>query len=259
MKSYRRIWQIIIAFALIMANGEWLTANGQKVICHRGFWDTPGSAQNSIAALVKADSIGAYGSEFDVWMTADGELVVNHDKVYKGFNMETSTFEQVRTIHLDNGEKLPTLDEYLTKGKELKIRLVLEMKSLSDFNREDECVAKIVRKLKHYDLLDRTDIIAFSINACLAFKKLLPDTKIYYLDNDYTPCKLKSLGFAGLDYEQNVMKQHSAWTQEAHDLGLEVNVWTVNDNEALQYFINQGVDYITTNKPVELQNLLKKK
>jgi len=87
----------------------------------------------------------------------------------------------------------------------------------------------------------------------------LPDTKIYYLDNDYTPRKLKTLGFAGLDYEQNVMKQHSTWTQEAHDLGLEVNVWTVNDTDALQYFINQGVDYITTNKPVELQKLLKKK
>ena len=91
------------------------------------------------------------------------------------------------------------MDEYLAKGKELKTRLILEMKSLSDFNREDECAAKIVRKLKHYGVLDRTYIIAFSINACLAFKKLLPDTKIYYLDNDYTPKKLKTLGFAGLD------------------------------------------------------------
>ena len=88
--------------------------------------------------------------------------------------METSTFEQVRTIRLDNGEKLPTLDEYLAKGKELKIRLVLEMKSLTDLNREDECVAKIVRKLKHYGLLDRTDIIAFSIcfnNMCTGIFK----------------------------------------------------------------------------------------
>ena len=133
----------MIIVTLLMANIQGFVY-GQKVICHRGFWDTPGSAQNSIAALVKADSIGAYGSEFDVWMTADGELVVNHDKVYKGVNMETSTFEQVRAIRLDNGEKLPTLDEYLAKGKELNIRLVLEMKSLTDLNREDECVAKIV-------------------------------------------------------------------------------------------------------------------
>ena len=236
MKKY-----ISILVTLLMVNMA-STALGQKVICHRGFWDTPGSAQNSIASLVKADSIGAYGSEFDVWMTADGELVVNHDKVYKGVNMETSTFEQVRTIRLDNGEKLPTLDEYLAKGKELKIRLVLEMKSLTDLNREDECVAKIVRKLKHYGLLDRTDIIAFSINACLAFKKLLPDTNIYYLDGDYSPKKVKS----------------PEWLTQAQELGVEVNVWTVDNPEMLQYYVDKHVDYITTNKPVELQKLLRK-
>ena len=38
-----------------------------KVIAHRGFWKTPGSSQNSISSLLKADSIGCYGSEFDVW------------------------------------------------------------------------------------------------------------------------------------------------------------------------------------------------
>lgn len=252
----RKVILIIVTLLLVNIQGF---VFGQKVICHRGFWDTPGSAQNSIAALLKADSIGAFGSEFDVWMTADGELVVNHDKVYKGVNMETSTFEQVRAIRLDNGEKLPTLDEYLSKGKELKIRLILEMKSLSDLNREDECVAKIVRKLKHYDLLDRTDIIAFSINACLAFKKLLPDTNIYYLDGDYAPKKVKSLGLKGIDYHQNALrKEHPEWVKEAKDLGVEINVWTVDTPEALQYFINQGVDYITTNNPVELQKLLKK-
>ena len=51
-----------------------------KVVAHRGYWKTEGSAQNSIRALVKADSIGCWGSEFDVWMTADGKLVVCHDE-----------------------------------------------------------------------------------------------------------------------------------------------------------------------------------
>ena len=54
-----------------------------KAIAHRGFWKTPGSSQNSITSLLKADSIGCYGSEFDVWLTKDSKLVVNHDPVYK--------------------------------------------------------------------------------------------------------------------------------------------------------------------------------
>lgn len=233
-------------------------AQQTRVVCHRGYWKTEGSAQNSIRSLVKADSIRAFGSEFDVWMTADGGLVVNHDATFKGVNIETSTYEQVRAIRLDNGEQLPSLDEYLEAAKKLKngTRLVLEMKALKDFNREDECAAKIVDALKRYGLIGNTDIISFSINACLAFKKLLPDTKIYYLDNDYTPRKIKSLGFAGIDYEQTVLIEHPEWVQQAHDLGLEVNVWTVNDEANMKYFIGQGVDYITTNEPVLLQKLL---
>ena len=166
-----------------------------KVVAHRGYWTTPGSAQNSIASITKADAIGAFGSEFDVWMTTDGKLVVNHEKSFKGVNMETTPFAEIRKVYLDNGEQLPTLDEYLKHAAaNTKTRLVLEMKSLTDIKREDEAAAKIVKALKKYKVLDRTDIIAFSINACLTFKKLLPDTKIYYLEGDMEPKKIKRLG-----------------------------------------------------------------
>ena len=37
------------------------TAPTTQVIAHRGYWDTHGSAQNSLASLEKADEIGAYG------------------------------------------------------------------------------------------------------------------------------------------------------------------------------------------------------
>ncbi|MCS2866352.1 hypothetical protein NXW13_23330 [Bacteroides thetaiotaomicron] len=55
---------------------------------HRGLRNTPGSAQNSLAALVKADSSGCYGSEFDVWLTADDELMLNHDGWHDGYSGE---------------------------------------------------------------------------------------------------------------------------------------------------------------------------
>ena len=62
----------------------------QQVIAHRGYWKTAGSAQNSITALQKADSIHCYGSEFDVWLAKDNKLVVNLDPVYKMKYMEYS-------------------------------------------------------------------------------------------------------------------------------------------------------------------------
>ena len=78
-----KLKNILSVFALMLASYANIQAQQTKVIAHRGFWKTSGSAQNSITALVKADSIHCYGSEFDVWITTDGQLVVNHDETFK--------------------------------------------------------------------------------------------------------------------------------------------------------------------------------
>ena len=97
-----------------------MAVNAQKVevIAHRGYWKTEGSAQNSLRALVKADSIACYGSEFDVWMTADGDLVVNHDAVVEGITIEAAKTADVLALKLKNGENMPTLEQYLKLGKD---------------------------------------------------------------------------------------------------------------------------------------------
>ena len=247
---------------ILLAAGAGSALAQPKVIAHRGYWKAPNSAQNSLASFSKADSIGVFASEIDVWLTADDRLIVNHDRVFKGtdINMERSTQRDICNIVLANGENIPTLDAYLklvtTKPD---TRLVLEMKSLSDLSREDLAAEKIVKALRKYGLVERTDIIAFSLNACLAFKKLLPDSKIYYLDGDLTPKKIKKLGLAGIDYSIEALRKHPEWVEQAHKLGLEVNVWTVDKEEDMRYFIDLGVDYITTNYPEQLQQLIGEK
>lgn len=245
--------------AILLLAGSMASAQ-PKVIAHRGYWTTPGSAQNSLAALDKADAIGVYGSEFDVWLTADNQLVVNHDKVYKGtgIDMEKASSKLITQIVLPNGERIPTLDQYLELAcQKPDTRLILELKSLSDFNREDLAARKVVKALKKYRLTERTDIICFSINACLAFRKLLPDASIYYLNGDLPPRSIKQLGLAGIDYSDATLHEHPEWVEQAHKLGLEVNVWTVDKEEEMKHFIDLGVDYITTNYPERLQALLK--
>lgn len=228
-----------------------------KIIAHRGYWRTPGSAQNSLAAFAKADSIGVYGSEMDVWLTADDRLVVNHDRTYQDVDMETSKGRAATALVLPNGEQLPTLDAYLKlAAARPATRLVLELKSLSDPRREDLAARKIVRKLRRYGLVDRTDVIAFSLNACLAFHKLLPNTKIFYLEGDLAPHSVARLGLTGIDYPMGALRAHPEWVQQAHDRELEVNVWTVDDPQDMEYFIRLGVDYITTNEPVLLQQII---
>ena len=64
-----------------------------KIISHRGFWKTESSAQNSLTALQKAADIGVYGSEFDVLMTKDNVMIVNHDGRIKDMVIEKTFYE----------------------------------------------------------------------------------------------------------------------------------------------------------------------
>ena len=251
--------KLILAAAMLLT-GSAAVAAQPKVISHRGYWTAPNSAQNSLASFTKADSVGVFGSEIDVWLTADDKLIVNHDRVYKGtdINMEKATLKEITSIVLPNGENIPTLDAYLRLvAAKPDTRLILEMKSLSDLKREDLAAEKIVKALRKYNLLDRTDIIAFSINACLAFKKLMPDGRIFYLNGDLAPRSIKKLGLTGIDYSMSVLRKNPKWVEQAHKEGLEVNVWTVDTEEDMRYFIDLGVDYITTDYPERLQALLK--
>ena len=122
-----KILKCLISGALLLAAGC-MAAATPKVIAHRGYWKTDGSAQNSIRSIVKADSISCFASEFDVWMTADSVLVVNHDPDINGVHIESSPAEVVLAQKLSNGETVPTLESYLATASKLPSRIVCEMK-----------------------------------------------------------------------------------------------------------------------------------
>lgn len=247
---------------MIMASAFLIVACGMqaqtKAIAHRGFWKTPGSAQNSIKALQKADSIGCYGSEFDVWIAKDNKLVVNHDPVYKMKPMEFSKAAALTGLKLSNGENLPSLEQYLEAGKKGNTKLILELKAHSNKKRETKAVQEILALVKKMGLESRMEYITFSLHAMQEFIRLAPaGTPVFYLNGELSPKELKELGASGLDYHLGVVKKHPEWVKEAHDLGLKVNVWTVDKEEDMKWLIDQQVDFITTNEPTVLQELLK--
>ena len=243
----------------IAASALTASAAQPKVIAHRGYWDTPGSAQNSLRALAKADSVGCFASEFDVWMTSDGVLVVNHDADINGVHIETSPAKKVLAEKLSNGENVPTLDSYLQLAAKQPSRIVLELKTHDSRKHERKAIKDIVAMVKKYGLEDKTDYITFSKYGFQDLIKYTPKgTAVYYLSGDYIPWQVKEMGGAGIDYSLKAMKKHPEWVKMSHDLGMEVNVWTVNEPEDMQWCIDHGVDYITTNAPELLQEILRK-
>ncbi len=248
-----------LAFWTLLTAITPLLGQTTQVIAHRGFWLTAGSAQNSLAALTKADSIHCYGSEFDVWLTADDQLVVNHDGLFKGVHIEQATAAVCTAIRLDNGESLPTLSQYFDRARRLGTRLILELKPHKNARRETQAIELITALVRQYGYEQRVEYISFSLHAVQEFIRLAPEgTPVYYLNGDLPPQILKAIGCAGPDYHYQVFKQHPEWIEESHRLGMKVNAWTVNEAGDMQWLIDRGVDFITTNHPVRLQQLLQK-
>lgn len=83
------------------------------LIAHRGCWSGDSLPQNSVAAFKKTLQQDIYGSEFDVYETSDGQIVVNHDVTYGGMEITKNPYEGLGKHHLSNGEPLPLFEDFL--------------------------------------------------------------------------------------------------------------------------------------------------
>lgn len=229
-----------------------------KVIAHRGYWDCEGAAMNSVASMKNAYAVGAYGSEFDVHMTKDGTLVVNHDDDIQGVVIEHAAYADLKDMKLSNGETLPSLRQYLSEAKTLgDMRLVLEIKAHETPDMENRCVAEAVKEVSEAGLRERVDYISFSMNACEQVLKSDPTAAVFYLGGDVAPNEIKAKGLAGVDYYGAVIFNNPQWVERCHELGLKVNVWTIDNVQDMKKLVDMKVDYITTNKPVEAMKIAK--
>lgn len=163
--------------------------NKNQVIAHRGAWKKNKLPENSIAALNEAVRLGCYGSEFDVWMTADKVLVVNHDAEFQGLTIEKVKYEELLTKTLSNGEKIPTLEAYLKAGKKQKTtKLILEIKpSLIGKERGIELTNACIEMVKKVGVLDWTEYISFDYYYCKRILEVLPKAKLLICGEKLVP------------------------------------------------------------------------
>ena len=234
------------------------------VVAHRGFWncEAAGFAENSIASLKAAQDHGFWGSEFDVHITTDDVILVFHNDEIDGARIDTCEAAVFAEHRLANGEKIPTLDEYLTQGeKSDKTVLVLELKPEITIEREDALVDLSIEALRAHNLLDpkRVIFISFSKYICDRIAAEYPEFINQYLEGDFSPEELAEFGINGFDYYEKTVLKDSTIVERAHALGMSTNAWTVNKPEEMQKFIDLGIDAITTNEPLVLRDLLGEK
>lgn len=230
------------------------------VVAHRGAWKKNNLPENSIASLQEAIRIGCTGSEFDVHLTADDTLIVNHDAKYAGKKVEENSYTSLAETKLSNGETIPTARQYLLAGMQQRnTMLVFELKpSAISKERGQRLAQKAVELVKELKAEPWVMYISFDYGIVKKVLELQPGANVAYLNGEKSPAQLKADNVPGLDYHYSVFKKNPGWVAEARQNKVELNVWTVNSAEDMKWFIDQKFDYITTNEPELLFELLKK-
>lgn len=229
-----------------------------RIIAHRGYWKTePETAQNSIQALKNAQNLGVYGSEFDIRMSKDGILVVNHDEAINGVDIATTPYKSLQDMELGNGEKLPTLDRYFIQGqKKPAVKMIAEIKPAKSEALEAQLVEKTLKMVKALGVENQVEYISFSRYICEQIRAQDSNAKVQYLMGDLNPEQIKNMGLNGLDYHESIfLKKNPEYISISKSLGLATNVWTVNDPENFIKLRNMGVDFVTTNEPEKLMKI----
>ncbi|MFP5079399.1 glycerophosphodiester phosphodiesterase [Pedobacter sp. JCM 36344] len=228
-----------------------------KVVAHRGAWKNTGAPENSIASLKAAIKMGCDGSEFDVHMSADSVLFINHDAHIQELPIETTSSTILSNLKLKNGEAFPTLKEYLKEGiKQKRTRLVLEIKpSAISKERGIALTRKVVDMVNSMKAASRVDYISFDYDICKEITKIAPKATVQYLNGDKTPDELLTDGIHGFDYNLKILDKNPSWIKEAKSKKLITNAWTVNDEKSMDWLLTEDIGLITTNEP---ELLLKK-
>ncbi|NWJ52462.1 MAG: hypothetical protein HXX14_16510 [Bacteroidetes bacterium] len=230
-----------------------------KVVAHRGAWKNHQLTENTVGSLKKAIELGCEGSEFDVWLSSDNIPVICHDGSVKGKQIEKTTAEELQKVDLENGDVVPTLEQYLlTIKSQNKTRLFLEIKSSGVSQERSLAVADSVVRLVHALKAQAwVKYISFNYGVLQRIHQLDLTASTAYLNGDKKVNELNNDKVSGLDYPFYSFHSDKTLTTDAHRLGLSVNVWTVDNKEEMKFLLKEGVDQITTNEPEMLLELIK--
>ena len=252
-----------------------------RYVAHRG-----GAArwpENSLTAFRGALAAGATILELDVHLTADGEIAVIHDATLDRTTVETGpvsacTAADLRRARLRASDgtvtedSVPTLAEVLALVAPTGAGLLIEIKTPGPavrFARRAQDVERMAGpryeglERKVLDMIaaagcaERCVLMAFNPAVVAEVRRLAPGQPTTLLvDRDVTDVGVKPLETVTWAREAGVTflgLHHSlvddSLVRAAHDAGIAVGVFTVNDVETRDRLAKAGVDVIITDRP----------
>lgn len=256
--------------------GDW-PAN----VAHQGGLELGPS--NTITTFRRGLEAGSGGLELDVHLTSDGEVVVIHDDTV---DRTTDGIGAVRNMSLaeikrldagysftpdgkshperDKGVEIPTLDEVLREFPEAQVNIDIK----EDQAGAEEAVWRVIRE---NDAEGRALVGSFHSSVTNHFREVsggrvaTAATK-REVRTFYVLSRLRMEGLIDPPYRAlQVPPRHGdtvvvtpRFVEAAHDRGVRVDVWTVNEASKMERLLRMGVDTIITDHPGMLAKILER-
>lgn len=245
---------------------------------HRGQGPTgPGTPpENSLAAFRAAIAQGADGIEMDSELTADGQLVLMHDDTVDRTTecrgcVSSLSFDAIRRCRLldGNGQPTdqvpPTLDEVFALQPS-KILVNVELKVFGDNCRTPghgpvDLANAMVRTLRRLNVERRTIVQSFDAEALASVKAQAPDIYTAFLVSGLRPRDVTTAVELHADALQPggafpFLTLKPADLRAALDAGLQVIVWTVDDEASLNTLLDSGVSGFISDNPLLVKKVV---
>ena len=248
------------------------------VIAHRGFSSI--APENTLAAFEKAQLAGADLTELDYHHTQDGRLVVIHDYTLdrttdatnrwggKGLKVADYPLEKLRELEAGDwfrpphpGLRLPELGEALD---------VIQRGSLTLIERKAGNAADCIALIRERGMLNQVVVQSFDWDYLRDYHVQEPAQILAALgppdakEGRGLTRDEKKLSAEWCDEIQALGARVVAWNREvdrravsaAHRRGLQVWVYTIDDEKTAHQLLDAGVDGIITDKPTMLRKVL---
>jgi glycerophosphoryl diester phosphodiesterase len=210
------------------------------LIAHRGA--SAYAPENTLESFKKAIAMNAKAIECDVRLSKDEKIVVIHDETIdrttkgRGF-VKDLTSEELAKFNV------PLLQEVINLIGEKDVLLLIEIK-------EEGTEKKVLSILKENRFENRAVIVSFYPGALEKVKKLssVKTGFIYSRIESKPPIEiaLKIKADWILPRKSLIDKE---LIQEAHENGLKIVTWTVDDKKTAEDFIKLRINGIASNKP----------
>jgi glycerophosphoryl diester phosphodiesterase len=214
------------------------------VFAHRGAHLV--ARENTLEAFRDAVALGVDGVELDVRRSADGALVVHHDPSVKGH-----VIAQTNAQHLP--DYVPRLSDAMKVLQGVTVNV--EVKNLKDPNEptydDTGTFAREVLDALSDEHQSSVALSCFDLATCEALRAFSPDVYIGWLiwrtSLSSSLQRAKERGFNAVNPHFRLLSRGAQ--REAAELGLDLNVWTVNRTKDLRTMAALGVASVITDQP----------